>query len=505
MEKAQHGFVTEQPAEKQGDSEAVMRWASARGLSRESLKACGVSAATKFFDGKNLPAVVFSYFDENGDTVNWKARAITEKSWTQQGGGTQQAYNIANVLADIPDTVWITEGEIDAVSLVEGGVPINAVLSIPNGAPKEGSEITEKRYQWLYTALEHGLMPVKKFVLAVDDDAPGRVLRQHLLSILGAAKCWFVEWGEVKDANEFLTQYGKDKFTKFLKVAPQPWPIEGVYTLDEIPEAAPLELWDMGFPEFESKMRLAPTMVSCVTGYPGHGKSHLFQQVWWNASGLHHFPVAIFSAETRTKPFLRRNLRQFHHRKLERDMTDLEKSSADDTIRRRFRFIGHDDDRPSVDWLLDMIEVAAIREGCRAVVIDPWNKIEPGYDSRQTTETEWIGRSLDEFIQAARGLNIHIQIIAHPAKPEYSARQHAPDLYAISGSQHWNNRVDQGFVIHREKFFDEGQRKTDAVLIHKKSRFEEMGYPCTVDMKYEVGTGNFRCTEGETMLQTELN
>jgi len=502
----QPGFATGQPAATETDLKtAVTNFTTARGISRDTLKGLGVVASCKNFSGSEKPALVFNYFDAEGRVVNWKARDVVDKNWTQQKGGASQGYNIHHVLADQPKTLWIVEGELDAASLVEAGIPINAVISVPNGAPPEGSDVGEKRYQWLYDAISHGFSRVEKFVLATDNDGPGRALREHLLSILGPVRCWFIEWGEVKDANEFLTTHGKDNLTGYLKTAPQPWPCEGIYTLDELPEPPPLELWKLGFPEIESKMQISPTMVSAVTGYPGHGKSHLFQQVWHNVARDYHVPVAIFSAETRYKPFLRRNLRQFHHQKTEANMTDGEKESADNYIRERFRFIGTGDDRPTMKWLLSNIETAAIRHGCRAILLDPWNKVEPDYDRREGTETDWIGRCLDEFIAAARDLRIHIQIIAHPAKPEYQARKYPPDLYAISGSQHWNNRVDQGFVIHRDKFVDDGVRQTDATLMHVKARFEELGYPCSSTMKFQPQNGTFRCTDYETNLQKELN
>ena len=43
-----------------------------------------------------------------------------------------------------------------------------------------------------------------------------------------------------------------------------PWPVEGLYRLNELPEPAPLSLWNPGFPEWESKVMLAPrTVVGC--------------------------------------------------------------------------------------------------------------------------------------------------------------------------------------------------------------------------------------------------
>jgi twinkle protein len=56
----------------------------------------------------------------------------------------------------------------------------------------------------------------------------------------------------------------------------------------------------------------------------------------------------------------------------------------------------------------------------------------------------------------------------------------------MADSQHWRNMPDQGFVIHRPSIFDDGQRKTEAVLYHKKARFEELGYECNLHLDYQL-------------------
>jgi hypothetical protein len=45
--------------------------------------------------------------------------------------------------------------------------------------------------------------------------------------------------------------------------------------------------------------------------------------------------------------------------------------------------------------------------------------------------------------------------------------------------------VDQGFVVHRPKMFDGKERLTKAELHHRKARFEELGYPCVLDLDFK--------------------
>ena len=58
--------------------------------------------------------------------------------------------------------------------------------------------------------------------------------------------------------------------------------------------------------------------------------------------------------------------------------------------------------------------------------------------------------------------------------------------------------ADQGFVVHRPEVFDGVNRKTAAVLYHRKARFEELGYPCKLSLNYAIPQGRFVSTDYET-------
>ena len=484
----------------------AIAYAENRGISERTLTQMRVGGGLAPFEDGKFQSIIFPYF-EAGEIVNYKARTIEGKRYRQKSGGKQCAYNWDLVRMSTLEEVWIVEGEFDALALIEAGLPPDRVISVPAGAPATESETPDesKRYVWAIEALADGLSGAGRYVIATDNDGAGRALRSDLVAILGKAKTAYVDWPDgIKDANEFLLQRSKEGLGQFLKTGPKNWPVKGLHRLSEIPEPAPLELWDTGFLELEGKIKIAPTTVSVVTGFPGHGKSHLMQQVWFNIAKEHGIRVAMFSAETRIKPFLRRNMRQFYWRRNESVMTEQMKREADDWIEEHIILMDVGDDVPTMPWMIDTIEVAAQRHGCRAAVIDPWNKIEEDYDPRQETETRWVGRMLDLIIQMSRGLSIHTQIIAHPAKPDAAIKKLPPDLYSISGSQHWNNRVDQGFVVWREKVMDGTVRQTNAELRCLKSRFAELGYPSSYKMNFDIDRGIFYCSEYETELQGKM-
>jgi hypothetical protein len=84
----------------------------------------------------------------------------------------------------------------------------------------------------------------------------------------------------------------------------------------QLPEPPPLTLWRPGFDEWESKVMLAPRTLSVVTGHPGHGKTVLFAQIWFQVVRTYGVPICVASFETRPKPHLRRHLRTFFARGL---------------------------------------------------------------------------------------------------------------------------------------------------------------------------------------------
>jgi len=466
-----------------------------RKISRETLGLLGVGCGTAFFPGLGRKSDAFSFRYPEGR----KWRAFPEKDFVADKGFKLSFWNIERVLQAKPSEVYIAEGELDACALVEAGIPADRVLSVPNGAKERPAEDPndQRGYDYVREALQAGLSAVRKFIWCGDGDGPGRALRADMVRILGAARFWFVEWPEgCKDANDLLKFDGAQALHDLVTEGAQQWPVEGLYRLYDLPEPAPLTIWRPGFDEWESKLLLAPRTLSVVTGHPGHGKTQLWQQIWFNVVRAYGVPACIASFETRAKPHIRRQLRTLLLGKLEKDMAPEETRTADGWINERYLFVVHPDQRPTLEWFLDMAEVAVVRHGARIIQVDPWNRLEASR-ARDETETEYIGRCLRTLHVFAHDMNCHVQVLAHPAKMDSKSRGAPPTLEDISGSKNWDNMVDQGFVVHRPAVFEDGQRKTEAELYHRKARFEELGYPCKLKMDFDLKSGKYRSADYE--------
>lgn len=461
-----------------------------RGLGAETLARLNVAFGTAFFPdaGQKLDAVFFKYVD------GWKARSYPEKHFVAGGGFKLSFWNLEAVLRANPPEVFIVEGELDACALVEAGIPNDRVLSVPNGAKDKPADDPEDQrgYQYVKDALRAGLSKIKKFIWCGDSDGSGHALRADMVRLLGAARFWFVDWPEgCKDANDFLLKDGPSALNDLVSNGALQWPIDGLYRLSELPEPAPLTLWQPGFPEWERKIMLAPRTLSVATGHPGHGKTELWGQIWFQVVKAYSLVACVASFETRAKPHLRRQIRTLFSGKLEREMTEEDKRLSDQWIDDRYLFVAHPENRPTLDWFLDLAEVAVVRHGARIIQLDPWNRLE-ATRTRDETETEYIGRCLRSLHAFANDMNCHVQILAHPAKMDAQRRGKPPGLEDISGSKNWENMVDQGFVIHRPQMFDGTQRKTEANLLHLKARFEELGYPTLVHLNFDLGARKFK-------------
>lgn len=471
-------------------STAATIFAAGRNLSPKTLERLGVASGTAFFPelSRKSEGLFFKYAE------GWKSRAVPDKAFIAGKGFKLSFWNLEAVLRASPSTVYITEGELDACALVEAGISQDQVLSVPNGAvekPADEPDREARGYAYVNDALKAGLSKVKKFVWCGDMDGPGRSLRFDMAKILGMARFWFVDWPEgCKDANDVLKLEGATFLYEMATDSALQWPIDGLFKLSELPEPPVLTLWNPGFAEWENKIRLAPRTMSVVTGHPGHGKTQLWTQIWFNIVRAYCIPIAIASFETRAKPHIQRYLRTLLTGKLEKNLDDEEQRKADRFIEDRYLFMVHPEGRPSLKWFLDMAEVAVVRHGARIIQVDPWNRLEAAR-GRDQSETEYIGMCLREIHTFAHDMNCHVQILAHPAKMDGGRRGQAPGLEDISGSKNWENMVDQGFVVHRPKLFDGKERITKAELHQRKARYEELGYPCVLDLDFKPEIGKY--------------
>ena len=125
------------------------------------------------------------------------------------------------------------------------------------------------------------------------------------------------------------------------------------------------------------------------------------------------------------------------------------------------------------------------RKGIKALVIDPYNRLESEQGTR--SETQYISELLDKLTNFAQRNDLLIILMAHPTKQPRNKDGiiEAPTLYDISGSANFFNKADFGIVVHRN-------RQADNVEVHvQKVKFRHLGTCGTALFHYNITNGRY--------------
>jgi len=432
-------------------------------------------------------------FWEGDSVVATKYRTLDKKFW-QATGGRSSFWNVdalrdpAFAAGRMP--VIITEGELDALTAIQCGFPLT--VSVPDGAPPASSEPlpmtatadAEGKFKFCWHAGDLLIGTRKRFILAVDNDAPGQRLAAELVRRLFAARCSFVEYPPgCKDINDVLQRHGPEAVAGVINAA-RPYPVHGLYRLSDYPERAALQTFSTGWTTLDEHFRMFPGEFCVITGIPSHGKSTFVLNLLVNMAKIHGWRSAIFSPEMPAVPFIRNRLRLLYGEY--RDPIAVSSFLED-----RFVFIdaeptGGQDEEFTLDWVLDKANEAVMRDGIRCLVIDPWNELEHAR-GRAESVTEYTGRAIRELKRFARLRDVAVIVVAHPTKDVWrEGKSRVPTLYDIEGSAHWFNKSDHGLVVERPA------DAPDQSNIHiAKCRFQETGERGTVRMKFNRHAGRF--------------
>lgn len=431
---------------------------------------------------------------ERGRTVNHKYRLTSEKRHRMDPDAPLVLWNHDCLLEETDQPLVICEGEWDAMTALQLGW---RAVSVPNGAPSEAADdpANAKRYEFLWRARDL-INRVPKIILATDDDPAGRALRTDLIALLGADKCSFVEYPfPAKDLNEVLQDCGADAVHKALREA-KPVPVRGLYKLGDFPSPGPTPCIPLGVPVLGELLPIVPGTLTILTGYAGQGKTSLTMSVV--ASLLsRNIPVTLGTFETMPRPILEDRLRAavlgvpqntLHLVGRERiDHADAKLASGLNIIS---QMVGEDDEM-SLEDVLELARVSVSRDGCKVLILDPWNEIEHKR-RRDESETEYANRSIRAIKHFMRVHNVAVWIVAHPAKPDGgNTKLGTPGLYHISGSAAWANKADYGVVYTRP------DKTTSIARIHvTKVRMGLPGREGTVELEYHYDTSSFRPANG---------
>lgn len=467
-------------------------WLTYRELDVELADRMGLTSSKR---GGGEALVIPTYRD--GRVVARKYRLFDkpDQKWATEG---ETCFWNEDVLRDRTldgQPLVITEGQWDGLAAIQCG--FQRTVSVPNGAPPanatDGEPAEKERYRFIQEVMPQ--LTFERFpeiILATDSDAPGQQLLHDLSIQLGRARCKFVSYGDGKDLNDVLVAKGPPGVVGCLTAA-KFVALPGIYLLSEMPPLAPETIYDIG-----SEARGMRNMGECyrmrlgdlaiVTGVPGFGKTSFVDDIVCRVVDHYGLRAAWASFERAPQRDMRRAFTKWYGGRDGDNFAPPEACSK--WIDDHHVIIQADEDEDvTLDWLLDALEGVVLRHGCKLVVIDPWNEIEHCRRAGEN-ETEYVGRAIRTLKRFARKFQVHLILVAHPAKLQKDNGKYAmPSLYDIAGSANFYNKADIGLIVHRDS------PTSSKVRIQKVRIHGVIGKPGEIAFDYRSDTARFVETE----------
>jgi len=469
--------------EKPALPENVIKYFGSRGISKGIVEQENIG----FEQSGGKGWIKFPYY-YNSVVVNVKYRTAT-KDFRQEKDAKKCFYRLDVIRQTTKKTLVITEGEIDALSVLEAGFE---ATSIPDGAPPANAENYTSKFDFLESSINI-FDKFEKIIIAGDTDEPGEKLKKELGRRIGFEKCYTVDYPEgCKDINDVLVKHGVGKVQTVLSKA-NPFPVDGIIDpktcykpLVQDYENGVEKGLSTGWRKLDELYTIRTGEVSIITGIPGSGKSNVIDSLGVNMALHHQWRIGMFSPENHPiqrhlKTILEKLVtKSFYVTKYGERMTKAEIKDGLAFLSDYFKFIVPKDDLITVDVILNYARILCLQYGIKGLIIDPWNEIEHDQKSGER-EDQYISRQLTKIRRFARMNGLHIWVVAHPKKLHKNDKGEydPPTMYDISGGAQWRNKADNGLCVFRN--FDSGVVN---VLV-QKIRFREIGKLGDMELKFK--------------------
>tara|TARA_R100000655_G_scaffold108196_2_gene159737 strand:+ start:3055 stop:4737 length:1683 start_codon:yes stop_codon:yes gene_type:complete len=435
-------------------------------------------------------------FYKDEEVVNIKSRTA-DKKFRQTKNAEKCFYRFDSMKG--METIIITEGEMDALALVQSG--FMNVVSVPDGATQPNSKPSDRKFSFLLSAEEH-LMNAETIILCTDSDGAGKHLRDELSRRIGREKCYRVVYPDgCKDMNDVLIKHGEDEVQNIVSNS-HPYPIDGVVMVQDIEDDA-IDLLlkpqhkglSTGWSAVDPHYLISPSEVTVVTGVPNMGKSEWMDALMINMVQSYGWKFGIFSAENfPVEHHLLKLVGKFAGKAFWGENKLDEKTARDSMLilNDHIKFIGTQEDSVTIESIMEQAKILNYRFGLNGLIIDPWNTLEHKFGDGEN-ETLYVSRVLAQLSAFAKVNEIHVWLVAHPKKMENGVDRKplVPTPYDISGSANWFNKCDNAITIHRHKSDEDDYA---GVHVHKirfqyKNGKPNQGNPAK--LKYNLTNGKY--------------
>ena len=395
---------------------------------------------------------VFPSFTTEGRLNSLKFRSIADKSkmWVLPKGALKMLFGIQAV-PDTQEDLFITEGEIDAMTLAAYGFP---AVSVPFGAKWPGQDGNDPNSEWI----EHDFDWMARFIevyLCLDADEPGQKATKALAPRVGNERCRILDYpAGMKDANEcMVTGIGEQEFWKFMNEARNMDPAELIK-----PSDIAKEIWFEFHPELNDKKRQGdptpwdalnftfnPQELTIWHGYNGHGKTILINHVMLVFASL-GTSSCVASLEFPASKTFKNLSRQAMGKAKPKDESEL--NQVIKWLDNYFWLYAHVGET-TLDNALNIFEYVAKKYGVRHFVLDSLMMLSD-LGGEDYDQQKLVCLRLKKF---ATEYKVHMHLVAHSKKPDtkHDPDKYPPRKYDISGSGNISNVADNVICVWRNK------------------------------------------------------
>lgn len=392
--------------------------------------------------------IIFNYYRDN-ELIFVKNLKLERKNGDKQMYVSADAEPCLFGWQTIPAnarSIVICEGEIDAMSFYQYGVP---ALSVPFGGGKGDKQ------RWIQYEYER-LNQFDDVLVCMDNDEAGIAGAKEIIERLGAHRCRIVEL-PMKDANDCLVNGISVDDIKFcLSEAKTLDPDELIYYEDftdlayELHHPIPGKFlgYTLGFDKCGNNILFNPSGLTIWTGYNGHGKTLFLGQIMLNMikQGA-RFCVA--SMELLPEELMARTYCQASGcEKPTRKYIDAINIGLQEKLY-LFNIVG----TGKIERLLEVFLYARKRYGLDVFIIDSLATLSIAEDDYNGHKN--LMEMLRDFKMKHR---CHIHLVAHPRKPR--DEKEIPGRYDIRGGSTISDFADNCLSVWRNKEKEELKRKS---------------------------------------------
>jgi len=432
-------------------------WLLSRGLTEETIAAFKIAEQVH---GEKCYAV-FPYL-RDGELINAKYRNPEDKRDMRQEGGAEPCLFGWHLIDPRARTIAICEGEIDAMTLHQVGIP---ALSVNAGAGN---------HQWIDNDWER-LERFSEIYLCYDQDEAGQKGAKEVANRLGLDRCRVVAFDKAKDANEYLQAGASGEDFEYCLKQAKAFDPEELRPMSDFWAEVKASFWPTDHIKRDPVLKFGsqeqgwfefrPGEVTVWTGINGHGKSLMLNQVLIGL-GEQGERFCVFSGEMVPKQQGRRMAKQ---------LTGLDRPSpqfldaAGSWVDGKF-WLFNLAGSASIDRLIEVFTYGFKRYGIRHFVIDSLMMTDVPDDGKGALSAQKA--AMGKLANFARKYLVHVHLVAHPRKSENEAK--APGKMDVSGSGHLTNAADNVFSVWSARKEDgEDPDTPDAYLeLHKQRNGE---------------------------------